>query len=518
MEFSFSLDSRSPAGAAVWQGEGSCGFVTGPVLARYPALQVPLHHAGWQPPWWLREPVSDLRQTAQGVFAQPLPALPAGDLEGRALPVWYKAAVPREGMYAGAVTICGAGGEALVFVGRRRLAWRGVLDAGQTAHLPFAVDVVPLISEGDSAPYLNLSVDVSVVGAGLQTLTLSPAPESTRRVFLLGDSTVTDQSAAIPYAPGTSYAGWGEMLPWFLPPGYCVSNHAHSGLTTESFTTEGHWALAEERLRPGDLVLMQFGHNDQKMPHLDAKGGYTVRLRAYLDAVRAKGALPVLVTPLARNSWTPAGLYNDLLADYAAAVQRLGQQTHTLVIDLHQCTREQIVRAGREGSKRWFYPRGLYPHQRFRRICGRRLCGGSPDPRAGRPRLPTRPLAPRRAADPSGAARGHDPAGSRPLCRFCPGCPPDAGRYRPAGGGGAASFPGERLPQPLCGCGGRKPLRHRRAVCGAGGPAACALGCRRLPAPRRPAAPQPGGGNLPPGTHLTAPGLCPRSHTAPGEM
>lgn len=50
MEFSFSLDSRSPAGAAVWQGEGSCGFVTGPVLARYPALQVPLHHAGWQPP------------------------------------------------------------------------------------------------------------------------------------------------------------------------------------------------------------------------------------------------------------------------------------------------------------------------------------------------------------------------------------------------------------------------------------------------------------------------------------
>ena len=178
MEFSFSLDSRSPAGATVWQGEGSSGFVTGAVLARYPALQVPLHHAGWQPPWWLREPVSDLRQTAQGVFAQPLPALPAGDLEGRALPVWYKAAVPREGVYAGAVTICGVGGEALVFVGRRRLVWRGVLDAGQTAHLPVAVDVVPLISEGDSAPYLNLSVDVSVVGAGLQTLTLSPAPRA----------------------------------------------------------------------------------------------------------------------------------------------------------------------------------------------------------------------------------------------------------------------------------------------------------------------------------------------------
>ena len=248
-----------------------------------------------------------------------------------------------------------------MFVGRRRLVWRGVLDAGQTAHLPVAVDVVPLISEGDSAPYLNLSVDVSVVGAGLQTLTLSPAPQSTRRVFLLGDSTVTDQSAAIPYAPGTSYAGWGEMLPWFLPPGYCVSNHAHSGLTTESFTAEGHWALAEERLRPGDLVLMQFGHNDQKLPHLDAKGGYTVRLRAYLDAVRAKGALPVLVTPLARNSWTSAGLYNDLLADYAAAVQRLGPQTHTTVLDLRQFTMEQIVRAGREDSKRWFYP-GDYTH------------------------------------------------------------------------------------------------------------------------------------------------------------
>lgn len=361
MEFSFSLNSRSPAEAALWRGEGSSGFVTGAVLARHPALQVPLHHAGWQAPWWLREPVSDLRQTAQGVFARPLPALPAGDLEGRALPVWYKAAVPCEGMYAGGVTICGAGGEALVFVGRRRLAWRGFLDAGQVERISFTVDVVPLISEGDSAPDLNLSVDVSVVGAGLQGLTLSPAPAGTRRVFLLGDSTVTDQSAAIPYAPGTSYAGWGEMLPWFLPPGYCVSNHAHSGLTTESFTAEGHWALAEERLRPGDLVLMQFGHNDQKLPHLDAWGGYTKRLRAYLDAVRAKGAQPVLVTPLARNSWTPAGLYNDLLADYAQAVQRLGQQTHTRVIDLHGSTMEQITRAGREDSKRWFYP-GDYTH------------------------------------------------------------------------------------------------------------------------------------------------------------
>ena len=92
--------------------------------------------------------------------------------------------------------------------------------------------------------------------------------------------------------PGSSYAGWGQMLGRFLPGDWCVSNHAHSGLTTESFTEGGHWAIVEPRLRAGDFCLLQFGHNDQKLPHLAARGGYTERLRGYLRAIRTRGAQP----------------------------------------------------------------------------------------------------------------------------------------------------------------------------------------------------------------------------------
>lgn len=394
MDFHLTVDCLTPSGTALWQGPGSNGFITDAVQMHWPDLQVPLHHAGWQPLWWLHRPISGLHCTPEGVFAQPAPDLTAADLDGRALPLWYKAAVPAEGMYTGTVTLCGTGGEALVFVGRRRLAWRGTLAAGTVQQVPFTVDTVPLISEGDSAPYLNLAVDVSLVGAGLQRLELQTAPAHTRRVFLMGDSTVTDQSAAVPYAPGTSYAGWGEMLPWFLPDGFCVSNHAHSGLTTESFKAEGHWALLEQRLRPGNLVLMQFGHNDQKRPHLDARGGYTQRLREYLTAVRAKGAVPLLVTPLARNSWTPEGLYNDLLADYAEAMQHLGQQTHTPVIDLHKFTMDQIVRAGREASKRWFYS-GDYTHTNdFGAFAAAAFVAGALSPALAVPTLERAPWSP----------------------------------------------------------------------------------------------------------------------------
>lgn len=146
-------------------------------------------------------------------------------------------------------------------------------------------------------------------GGALAAAAVAEAPD-VRRIWVCGDSTVTDQTANLPYAPGTSYCGWGQMLPAYLPD-VCITNHAHSGLTTESFTSEGHWDIVKPRLRAGDICLYQFGHNDQKLAHLQAYGGYTDRLRTYIKEARTAGAVPVLVTPLARNSWKNAAHYND---------------------------------------------------------------------------------------------------------------------------------------------------------------------------------------------------------------
>ena len=81
-------------------------------------------------------------------------------------------------------------------------------------------------------------------------------------VYLAGDSTVTDQPGDYPYYPGTCYCGWGQMLPAYLDARLSVSNHSHSGLTTDTFRKEGHYAVIEQYSRPGDYVFYQFGHTD----------------------------------------------------------------------------------------------------------------------------------------------------------------------------------------------------------------------------------------------------------------
>ncbi len=359
--FGFSAAFCAPGGAARFTAARGCGFVDETALEKNPRLHTPQLGANWQAMWWYAGWPAAMQEGATGVCAVPAPGLPEEDLRDRALPLWYRAAVPGEGVYRVSLTVCGSGGEALVFAGRRRLAWRGKLEAGRSGTIGFYADVTPIVPDGESAAALNSAVDIAVVGAAVQRMEIAPAAEEVRRVFLIGDSTVTDQSAGVPYAPAASYAGWGQMLGWFLPDGLCVSNHAHSGLTTESFAEGGHWAVVEPRLRAGDVCLLQFGHNDQKLARLDAKGGYTDRLRGYIAAIRRKGGRPVLVTPLARNTWTAQGGYNDLLAGYAAAVRALGSAEAVPVIDLHARATEAIEAEGREGARRWFYP-GDYTH------------------------------------------------------------------------------------------------------------------------------------------------------------
>lgn len=345
----------------LWQKDESAGFVPIHASDNTSGQQISADRAGWQPMWWYRGAISAPACGDEGIVALPQEALPARDLDGRFLPLWYRIPVPGEGLYAGQLTVCGTGGAAALFVGRRRLIWQGHLTKGQRFTTDFLADVLPLIPEGKKHPHLNSAIDLTVTGCGLEGVRVCRAPDATRRIFLMGDSTVADQTAGIPYAPAVSYAGWGQMLSRFLPAGFCISNHAHSGLTSESFETEGHWAIVESRLQPGDLVLIQFGHNDQKLTHLAAMGGYLRNLYNYLCRIRAKGAHPYLVTPVARNSWNAEGCYRDFLAEYADTVRQLAKQEHVPLLDLHAFSRHALETEGREESKKWFYP-GDYTH------------------------------------------------------------------------------------------------------------------------------------------------------------
>jgi lysophospholipase L1-like esterase len=151
------------------------------------------------------------------------------------------------------------------------------------------------------------------------------AVENVTTVYLLGDSTVTDQ----PYEPWNS---WGQMLPRFFGPKISVANYAESGETIKSSTGAKRVAKVLSNLRSGDYVLIQFGHNDMKDKAPDALEVFKKNLAATVQEIRKKGATPVLITPMERKN----GVSTNTLAGYPDAFKEVAKQEKLSLIDLHE--------------------------------------------------------------------------------------------------------------------------------------------------------------------------------------
>lgn len=327
------------------------GFLTEENRKRYPRLGIAELNDGFAPVYWAKNFIhTRVRQDAFGCYM-------GWDGEGE-IPLTFACDVPCEGNYEVTVTLYAKKDmQALLFLGRRRLAARVSLKGGEFWSGSFLTNICPIIPRGFAEPMDDTTLDVTVVGAGVHLYKVDIRPWQGPVVYIAGDSTLTDQSADYPYLPGSSYCGWGQMLSAYVGKRFPVSNHAHSGLTTESFREEGHYAILFDRIKKGDLCLIQFGHNDQKLMHLLADGGYKENLNRYITELLGKGALPALVTPLARNSWMGgSGAYNDLLADYARVCREVGRARGIPVLDLHERSMAFVKEQGREAAKRYFFP------------------------------------------------------------------------------------------------------------------------------------------------------------------
>ncbi|MDO5407974.1 MAG: rhamnogalacturonan acetylesterase [Eubacteriales bacterium] len=247
-----------------------------------------------------------------------------------------------------------------LFTGRRQLREVVSLKRGERLVRVFyqsAAEIIPRYEE-TVYPVSHLSVTFCTLhpeAVRVCCCKAEPAPGAAR-IFLCGDSTVTDHSSEQPYNPGACYGAWGQALTAYLNGPVAVENQAHCGLTTENFEKEGHLELVKRHIRKGDLCLFQFAHNDQKLPHLMAETGYADYLRRFIREIRSLGGQPVLVTPLGRNIWNEDGTYLDLLEDYARAVRQIGSETDTSVIDLHGYSVDRIRRQGMERSCDYFHP------------------------------------------------------------------------------------------------------------------------------------------------------------------
>lgn len=172
------------------------------------------------------------------------------------------------------------------------------------------------------------------------------------RVYLIGDSTCATKDLK----NQNPERGWGHMFQPLFDEGVLVENHATNGRSTKSFRTEGRWERVHEKLRPGDYVFIQFGHNDQKIKdttRYSAPAEYAENLRRYVRETREKGAVPVLLTPVVRRSFVE-GVLTDTHGDYPDAVRRVAREQGVVLLDLEPLTREWVASLGDEPSRGYF--------------------------------------------------------------------------------------------------------------------------------------------------------------------
>lgn len=172
-------------------------------------------------------------------------------------------------------------------------------------------------------------------------------PEGPTRVIVVGDSTVANYSAADPMR------GWGQMLPPLLGPGAKVVNLAASGRSTKTFLAEKLWDAALAQCRPGDLVLIQFGHNDShgagRPESTDAATEFRANLRQYVADVRQRGGVPVLVSPMHRRRFDRQGKLTTELGPYAESARLVAVETKAAFVDLHELSGRAMAALGDAG-------------------------------------------------------------------------------------------------------------------------------------------------------------------------
>ncbi len=205
-------------------------------------------------------------------------------------------------------------------------------------------------------------------------------PVDTVTIFMIGDSTMANKKLD----KENQERGWGQMLPIYLEGAVKVDNHAVNGRSSKSFIDEGRWDIVKEKIRPGDYVIIQFGHNDEKSKdpkrYTVAGGTFDDNLRRFVTEAREKGATPVLMNSIVRRNfpapsgeaqedtddkqadWNPdkktyqteGEILVDTHGDYIIAPRRVAEEMDVVFVDMNSLTHELVQGLGRDLSKQMF--------------------------------------------------------------------------------------------------------------------------------------------------------------------
>jgi lysophospholipase L1-like esterase len=136
---------------------------------------------------------------------------------------------------------------------------------------------------------------------------------------------------------------WGQMLPMYFKDGVRIENHAVNGRSSKSFPDEGRWEPVLNQLKPGDYVIIEFGHNNEKQKdpkrYTEPFGGFKQNLELFIRESREHKATPVLATPVARRKFDDNGGLVDTHGDYVKVVREVAHEQRVLLLEMNTAAR-----------------------------------------------------------------------------------------------------------------------------------------------------------------------------------
>ena len=195
-------------------------------------------------------------------------------------------------------------------------------------------------------------------------------------LYIIGDSTVKNGKGK---GDGNLW-GWGSFLgEYFDTTKVAVRNYALGGTSSRTFMTQGRWEPVLSQLKPGDYVIMQFGHNDGGALDDTARARGTIRgtgeetkdiynpitkqqetvhtygwyMRKYIDDVKSKGAIPIVCSPIPRNSFKD-GKVGRSTGSYGTWAMDVAMQDQAFFVDLNTIIADQYDQMGADKVKEFF--------------------------------------------------------------------------------------------------------------------------------------------------------------------
>ena len=124
-------------------------------------------------------------------------------------------------------------------------------------------------------------------------------------IFMIGDSTMANKDIK-----KGQERGWGMVLQGFFTENVLVDNHALNGRSSRSFIIEGHWQKVYDAMKPGDYLVIQFGHNDEKgriekgnKRHTEPGLTFDDNYRMFIRAAQEKGVTPIVMNAVVRRNF-----------------------------------------------------------------------------------------------------------------------------------------------------------------------------------------------------------------------